>query len=49
MVQSPLGSNLGLHLLLKNYKMYPTLSTSSDDYDEVQTKLIVVYMQGYIC
>ena len=35
MVKSPLGSNPGLHLLLKNHKMYPTLSTSSDDYDEV--------------
>jgi len=34
MVKSPLGSNPGLHLLLKNHKMYPTLSTSSDDYDE---------------
>ena len=43
----PLGSNPGLHLLLKNHKMYPTLSTSSDDYDEVNTELIS-YMQGCV-
>ena len=44
MVKSPLGlgSNPGLHLLLKNHKIYPTLSTSSVDYDEVNTKLIVI-------